>query len=63
MTDNSHDLAAQRVERALRRFQDSWASSTRDPQALSTELDELDVSVELWLDVHEQATAESEASA
>jgi hypothetical protein len=52
--DEPDDLAAQRVDHAMRSFQDSWASQSDDRQAISSSLDELDVAVGLWLDLHEE---------
>jgi hypothetical protein len=51
-----HDLASQRVEHALRRFEHSWRSGAT--VLISHDLDELDVAVELWLDTHEAAEPE-----
>jgi len=53
MTDHPRDMASQRVDHALRRFQEAWESRADDVQTLSRELDELDVAVGLWLDQHE----------
>jgi len=62
MTDDPRDMAHQRVDHALRRFQEAWEARDVDVQTLSEQLDELDVAVELWLDEHETA-AEDEAEA
>jgi len=56
LTDDPYDLATRRVEHALRRFQDAWRD--RSATRMNEDLDELDVAVGLWLDVHETAGAE-----
>ena len=53
MTEHPSDIVNQRVEVALRRFQESWTFRDLDPPALSHDLDALDAAVELWLDVQE----------
>jgi len=56
MTDHPRDMASQRVDHALHRFQEAWESRDNDVQTLSQELDELDVAVGIWVDQYETAT-------
>lgn len=42
----------------MRRFQESWEGPVRDLDAVNRNLDELDVAVELWLDLHEEDESE-----
>jgi len=59
VTDTSHDLATQRVEHAMRRFQDTWANRGGNVKAVSEDLDELDIAVGLWLDVAEEPASKA----
>jgi hypothetical protein len=62
VAEQPSDIVAQRVEVALRRFQESWAFRELDPPALSHDLDALDAAVELWLDVQEAKQADESST-
>jgi hypothetical protein len=61
LTETPFDLATQRVERAVQRFQDSWSKNSSS-DSISRNLDDLDVAVELWLDMREAAESEESVS-
>jgi len=63
VTSDPHQLATQRVEHALRRFQETWVSRGYDVEAVSQNLDELEIAVGLWLDLYEHASAAARESA
>lgn len=44
------DLAAQRVERALREFEQSWVARSHDRRSVERSVDELETAVALWLE-------------
>ena len=55
MDERYAELNSQRVEHALRQFQNSWADRRCDLCAVEQDLEQLDIAVGLWLAVYEPA--------